>query len=85
MSNPCCHDCTDFDEYADTQTGCCAPIPVRLTCEAPVLPVPACDEEDPTIEYDPDTEEFFAVGKLYDSECSALTDSMGSILTGLVA
>jgi hypothetical protein len=83
--NPCCHDCTDFPEEQDTQTGCCAPIPVRLTCEAPVLPVPACDEEDPEIIYDEDTEEFFAVGILYDSECSPLSDSAASTLTALVA
>jgi hypothetical protein len=46
--------------------------------------VPACDEEAATIEYDEDTEEFFALGKLYDSNCSSLTDSTGSILTALV-
>jgi hypothetical protein len=85
MSEHCCHDCTDFPEAEDTSLGCCAPIPVRITCEAPVLPTPACDEEDPEITYDEDTEEFFALGKLYDSECSALTDSTGSILTALVA
>lgn len=82
---PCCHDCTDFPESEDTSLGCCAPIPVRLTCEAPILPVPACDEEDPEIIYDEETEEFFAVGRLYDSECSLLTDSTGSPLTALVA
>lgn len=83
--NPCCHDCTDFPDHEDTHTGCCSPIPVRLTCEAPVLPVPECDEDDVEMVYDEDTEEFFAVGKLFDSECSVLTDSTGSILTGLVA
>jgi hypothetical protein len=47
--------------------------------------VPACDEEDPEIIYDEDTEKFFALGKLYDSECSAITDSTGSIITTLIA
>jgi hypothetical protein len=83
-TNPCCRDCTDWPE-SDTDLGCCSPIPIRKTCEAPVLPTPACDEEDPEIIYDEDEELFYAVGKLYDSECSALTDSNGSILTALVA
>jgi hypothetical protein len=82
--NPCCHDCTDFPETETPDAGCCTPIPVRRDCERPVVPVPACDEEAATIEYDEDTEEFFALGKLYDSNCSSLTDSTGSILTALV-
>ncbi len=83
--SPCHHDCSDFTDNPLDDRGCCGPIPERRDCGAPVVPVPACDEEDPVIEFDEDTEEFFALGKLYDSNCSALTDSNGSILTALVA
>lgn len=82
---PCHHDCSDFSDADDTDLGCCEPLPVRITCEAPVLPTPECDAEPATIEYDPDTEEFTALSTLYDSECSALLDSDDSPLTALAA
>lgn len=82
---PCHSDCSDFTDDPRDDYGCCGPIPVRVECGAPVLPVAECDEDDIEMEFDPETEEFFAVGKLFDSVCSALTDSNGSILTGLVA
>lgn len=85
--HPCHHDCTDFPDLTDEaeDKGCCVPAPFRRTCEAPILPVPQCDEENPEIIYDEDTEEFFAVGILYDSECSPITDQSFSTLTALVA
>jgi hypothetical protein len=84
--SPCHHDCSDFSDDEETRDhGCCSPIPIRRDCLRPVLPVPECDEEDATMEFDPETEEFFALGKLYDSTCSPLSDSTGSILTALVA
>lgn len=86
--NPCCHRCdiTDGDEDPTIHDhGCCAPIPERRDCLRPVLPVPECDEEEGTVTFNEETEEFVVLGKLYDSECSPLTDSNGSILTALVA
>lgn len=84
--NPCCHSC-DFTDGDNPQAelGCCAPIPVRRDCGAPVLPERACDEEAPTVEFDAETEEFIVTSKLYDSTCSALLDSTGSALYGLLA
>jgi len=85
--NPCHRHCdwTDGDEADVTYTGCCSPLPIRISCEAPVLPVPECDEEEPTIEFNEETEEFFILGKLYDQDCSPLLDSSASQLTGLIA
>lgn len=81
--SPCHHDCdwTDGDADVSDDLGCCSPLPVRITCEAPVLPTPECDAEPATIEYDPDTEQFTALSTLYDTFCSAITDSIGSIIT----
>jgi hypothetical protein len=50
-----------------------------------VLPVSECDEEDPEMIYDDETEEFFALSIMYDSTCSPLTDSTGSVLKSLIA
>lgn len=89
MSHDPCRalDCTDFPDLTDgaEDKGCCKPIPFRRTCEAPVLPRTECDEIDPTIEYDEETEEFFAVGIMYDSECSTLYDQSDSPLLSLIA
>ena len=86
----CCAPCdiTDGDDPDNDDLrdkGCCGPIPVKRTCVAPVLPVPDCDEEDPVITYDPETEEFFALTTLYDSNCSPITDSNGSPFLTLIA
>lgn len=84
-TSPCCHDCTDFAEDPTQDAGCCTPLPVRIECGPPALPVPDCDEEDPIVSYDPDTEEFTVLTTLYDSNCSALLDSLGSPLLSLIA
>lgn len=65
--------------------GCCSPIPVRRTCEAPVLPTPACNEEAPTILYDEETEQFTAVGKMFTNECSPWLDKNGDPWYALIA
>jgi hypothetical protein len=83
--SPCCHDCTDFTDDPRDDLGCCGPIPVRRECGAPVLPVPECDEQDPTVTYDEETEEFVITAKMYDSECSPLLDSTSSQLLSLIA
>lgn len=81
-TNPCCHDC-DFTDGSEPQddTGCCTPLPVTIPCGAPVLPVPECDEEDPVVTFDEETEEFTVLTNLYDTLCSAITDSVGSVIT----
>lgn len=83
--DPCCHDCTDFDDPTTDDAGCCSPAPTRRTCEAPALPVPECNEVDPIVAYDPETEIFSMLTVLYDSNCSALLDSNSDPLLSLIA
>lgn len=83
--NPCCHDCTDFEEPTLEDKGCCTPMPVRRTCEAPALPVPECDEQDPVVEYDPETEKFTVLSVLYDENCSPILDEDDDPITTAIS
>lgn len=83
MSHPCHHDCSDFTDD-ETDLGCCSPLPVRITCDAPVLPVPECDEEDAVMTYDPDTEQFTVSSILYDQNCSAILDQNNDAILTLI-
>ncbi len=90
MNNGCCNSpttrsiCGEFDDPDVTDLGQCFPLSTLRDCEAPSLPVPECDEEEPTVNYDPETGTFTMTTTLYDSECSAITDSAGSPLLTLV-
>lgn len=92
-NSPCRQNqCCDFTDGEDPNwddplrdKGCCVPIPVRRDCLAPVLPLPQCGETNPIITYDPETEEFFALTTLFDSNCSAFTDNNGSPILSLIA
>jgi hypothetical protein len=85
-TNPCLHEC-DFTDGAEpiADTGCCTPLPTRRDCGAPTLPTFACDEVEPIVAYDPETEEFAVLTTLYDSICSAITDSAASPILTLIA
>jgi hypothetical protein len=83
--SPCHYDCSDFPDPDVTDIGCCSPHPIRKDCEAPAIPAFQCDEEEPVVEYDEDTEEFTVTTTMYDSECSALLDSADSPLLSLIA
>lgn len=90
MSN-CCNGqqthriCGDFDTTDQTDLGQCFPYRVKRSCDAPTLPTNECDEADPVVEYDPETEVFTVLTILYDSECSPISDSTGSNILTLVA
>jgi hypothetical protein len=75
--------CGTFDPPDVTDLGCCAPMVTKRSCEAPVLPVPACGETSQTVIYSPDTGIFTILNTLFDSNCSALLDSTGSPLLAL--
>ena len=84
--NPCHHDCTDWTDGDDPSAmlGCCGPIPVRMGCEAPDVPVPECDEQSSQMTFDPDTETWSVTTTLYDENCSIIRDELGDpILTVL--
>lgn len=84
-TNPCSPDCSFPADPVLADAGCCSPAPTTRDCEAPTLPVPACTETGMVTTYDPDTETFTVLTTLYDSLCSALTDSTGSPLTTAIA
>lgn len=85
--NSCHHHCdfTDGDSPDVTDDGCCSTYPLKKTCAAPDIPVPDCDEADPVMTYDPETEEYVVTTIMYDSSCSALLDSADSPLLSLIA
>lgn len=72
--SPCHHDCSDFTDDPADDLGCCGPIPVRKDCGAPTLPTPECDGDEATLEFDPETQEFIAVGILFDHNCEPILD-----------
>lgn len=76
--------CGEFSDPDVTDLGQCFPLSTVRDCEAPTLPTPECDEADPVTEYDPETESFTVLTILYDSTCSAITDSAASEITTLV-
>lgn len=92
MSNPggnCCGQtvrqiCGEFADPDVTDMGQCAPAAIVRTCEAPEIPVPECDEEEPVTTFDPDTESFTVLTILYDEDCSPISDSTASNITTLV-
>lgn len=77
--------CGQFDTTDLTDEGQCFPYRTKRSCDAPTLPTNECDEADPIVEYDPETEEFTVLTILYDSNCSPISDSNASNLTTLVA
>lgn len=85
--NPCHQACdwTDGDEPVLADAGCCSPAAVRRDCEAPTIPTPECDEAAPVTEFDPVTEQFTVLTTLYDEQCSAILDDLGSPITTLLA
>lgn len=85
--NPCHHSCdwTDGDEPAIEDAGCCTPAPIRRDCAAPDVPVPECDEDQPEVVFDPDTEDFSVWSILYDENCSPILDENDSPIQTLIA
>lgn len=59
-------------------------MPIRRDCEAPVIPVPECGEEDQEIEYDSDTESFSVWSTIYDQNCSPILDHNDTPIKGLI-
>lgn len=70
-------DYTDYDDPIDDilrDKGCCTPMPVKHTCRAPIIPSAECDEEDPEVEFDPETQTYRVFSILYDQNCSPISD-----------
>lgn len=80
-TDPCCQPC-DFTEPDVSDSGCCKPVKILISCEAPVKPVPACPDEEITTEFDPETGIFSIIGELLDENCLPVLDENNlSIMT----
>lgn len=76
MSDSNCH-CGKWDRPDVTDKGKSYPYRTKISCEAPEIPVPECDEEEPTPVFDPETEEFSYVVTMYTPQCEPWQDSDG--------
>lgn len=74
--------CGDFPAPQNPDDGRCNIYPVHGTCEAPPLPVPACDKEY-TTDYDPDNvlSPFKIFGQLFDQSCNQILDQNSLSIT----
>lgn len=78
--------CGTFDLPEVEDEGRCASYRVKITCEAPVLPVAQCSDDTYEVVYQPeDTEHPFAIlSKLFDDACGVVTDDAGNPITTVV-
>lgn len=76
-------ECGEFSEPTVHDEGRGSPYRVKISCEAPVLPVAECDDDIYITLYNPDdTEHPFAVlSRLFDQLCEPVTDQNGSVIT----
>lgn len=77
--------CGDPVPVSNEDKGKCFPRRTKITCEAPVIQNPPCNDEEYYTIYDPNsTPKFKVVAKLMDSSCEPITDESGNpILTTL--
>ena len=81
-NNPDRNCCGDFSDPEVPDMGGLFPRKIRIDCEAPEIPANDCDEADPEVVYDAETESFKIYSIVYDENCSAILDQDDSpILT----
>lgn len=71
----------------DPDEGQCVPYREKRTCDAPVLPVIQCEDDEYTTEFQPENEDnpFKVSARLFDENCEPITDQLGNdILTYVV-
>ena len=79
--------CGTFTDPDNPDQGQCYPVKVSENCSAPTLPVIQCDDDEYTVEYQPDNTEhpFRVVARVFDEACLPITDeSDQNILTYIV-
>jgi len=79
--------CGSFEEPTNPDQGRCAPYRVKLDCEAPVLPVPVCEDDSYVTIYQPEniTHPFAVAARLFDENCELVTDENGDSIVTLIA
>lgn len=74
--------CGSFTEPVNPDLGQCQPYRVKTSCEAEVLPVIQCADDQYTTTFDNITQKFYVTARLFDQNCALITDQNGdSILT----
>lgn len=59
--------------------GCCYPLPLIKSCEAPVVPTPSCDDDEFTLEQSPGGKiQFRIVSRVFDENCLPIEDEDGN-------
>ncbi len=70
--------CGDPIPIENEEKAQCFPLRVKRSCNAPDLPIPACNDNDYQTIYDPSkTPPFYVVSALRDSSCEVITDADG--------
>lgn len=68
--------CGDFEEPENPDLGQCAPYREKRTCDAPVLPVSECEDDEYTVVFTPTlVPPFRIIARLFDSNCELILDS----------
>lgn len=85
-SQTICCVCGDFATPTVADEGQCGPYRVKISCEAPPLPVAPCPGEVYTTIYQPSNEGYpFAVSAMLMNElCQPITDETGAIITIII-
>jgi hypothetical protein len=67
--------------------GCCSPKAVKTDCEAPVLPVAQCDDDEYITIPQPDNilHPFAISARLFDENCEVITDESGAAITLIIS
>lgn len=76
-----CEVCGEFEEATNPQAGGCAPRRVKISCEAPTLPVGNCDGDIITPIYNPSLNPPYRIQSiLFDELCDPITDQFGEAI-----
>jgi hypothetical protein len=78
--------CGDFEEPEVPDEGRCGPRRVKISCEAPVLPVAQCEDEEYLVIYQPENVDnpFAVSARLFDEDCELVLDEEGNTITTIV-
>lgn len=79
--------CGSFPEPTVPDEGRCAPYRVKIDCEAPVLPVPQCSDDEYTTIYQPEVIDhpFAVLARLFDENCQPINDESAVNITTIYA
>lgn len=77
--------CGTFEKPTVPDGGKCSPHHIKITCEAPVLPVPQCADNEFTVVPLGDSGTRFGISARIFSECCLpITDESNSPITGVI-